>query len=525
MKINIGEGTKTLFKEILVSHPGEETLKFEAKLRYHCGDYSKDLFKEINEYLESLDDAVQAKLYKLYREALNIIEPTTFGIENARCRDDVINNMNYTYLINNTRPIVDEIFDLLKPKNLQYVIQQSGWAEAPPGLRETINRGEYSSDITVNVEEYKQVAEFTLLIRPLFPIFAQMITKLSKITGNDYKEVVTGGLINQNPLIINHPGWKRVKSYVSNFYSSKGTNPLQLSVISEDSYDHHATYIAVFTRLCCAHVPSIDKRKNLAKVLFSVVKQFDSGTNNVREKNFKGFDEMNEKRGLHEIYQLKEEVSSADIQMQSSFFTMQHYDNTDKPILKNRFVNQCRALGINNPDLVDKVYELIPANWEFYFSQPVQQLLQLAFVDDISYDIYMHLDYEELMSAMALAAVKLDQMGFPNLSQIVMCKDNPNGEYEDTDKLFALTEEDKADLLSLCHISKTKETVSTENELVSSVMDFLSHLGSGTWHSVIEPGMACDEGLIAACPSGHLFEIEMSREIKSELISLIKAVS
>lgn len=523
MQLAMGDGTKTMFKGVLVNHK-DETLTYEAKFKYHCGDNTKDLFEGVNEYLDSLSSDTKEELFDLYREALQIIDPTYFGVENARKRSDVDNNNNYVYLISEVAPIVARIYELLNLRNYRNFVRQSGWCEPPKGLRETIARGEYSSDMTINPDDYRNIAELGLVLRPLLPIFSQMIMKVEKITGSDYREVVTGGLINTIPEITSHPGWIKIRSYVSNFYSSKGINPLQLSVISEDSYASHASYIAMFTRLCCAHIPSIDNRKNLAKVIYSVVRQFDTGSSNIREKNLKGFDELNEKRGVHEVYQIKEDVNAADIETQGEFFTMKHYDENDKPIYKDRYIHQCRALGIDNPQLPDIIYDMIPG-WEFELEPHVLQLMQLVFKDDISYQIYEYLDYEQLMSALTLASVKLHQMGYPLLSQIVLSVYNPTGMKEDTRTIFDLTQEEKESLLNICGVFKTKDTVSTDNELIIAVNEFLSRLGNGAWQSIIEVGMPGDKESLDNSIKGYLYEVELCREIKTELINLILELS
>lgn len=523
MEFHTTNATLTQFKNVAVIHKNQ-TLNFSAHSKTHCGNTKDNLFAHINEYFESLPEPALDRMFELFQQSKQILDPTyaeMVGVDNELLR----NHRNYRYLIDRLKPIIREIYQLVNLRNLTYFLKQSGVCAAPRGLRETVARGEYHAEQTIGEEDYQNIAELTLLMRPAFPIISEMMQKAKEITGDEYKEVVTGELFKDLDVFVNHQGWNKIRNYMNYFYSSNGVNSLQLSLIPEDSYVNHAFYSALFSRLGSTHVPSRESNKNIAKSLYSVAKQFSAASSRIREKKLTAKDEMNEKRSLYEIYFLKEEVSSADEESQAEFFSMDLFDNTDKPRLKDRFVTPCMGLGISRPDLVEWVYDQIPSNWEFELQPHIFKLLQMVFVEDISYNIYLALDHHQLMAAMALATVKLHEMGYPKLSQLICTVYDETQPRSLTDEIFALDSAEKDNLEQLCAVYRGQSGLSTDNEAVLAVNDFLKELGNGQWSSIIEPGMLDSKEAMANADQGDMFEVELDRELKQEFLKLVNHIS
>lgn len=523
MEFHITNKTRSQFKGIAVIHKGE-TVTFAAHSKIHCGDSDGDLFVHVNDYFQSIPDARLDRMFEIFKTVKGILEPDyaeTVGKDDELLR----NHRDYRYLIDRLIPLVRDLYEQVDLRNYSYYLKQSGVCAPPKGLRETVARGEYHAEQTINPTEYEQVAELALLMRPSFPIISGMMQKAKEITGDEYKEVVTSGLFKDFDAFTNHHGWIKIRNYMNYFYSTNGVNSLQLSLISEDSYVNHAFYSALFSRLGSTHIPSLDNNKNIAKSLYSVAKQFSAPSSRIREKKLTSKDEMNEKRSLYEIYFLKEEVSSADEEAHAEFFSMGLFDNQDRPKTQDRFTHACLGLGIHRHDLVEWVYDQIPSNWEFELQPHIYKLLQLAFRDDISYNIYLSLDHHQLMSAMSLATVKLHQMGYPKLATLICTVYDETQPRSLTDEIFSLDSSEKEMLEQICAVYRGQSGLSTDNEAVISANDFLRELGNGRWSSIIEPGMLSDPEHMRNAAQGDLFEVELDRGIKTEFLNLVYQVN
>ncbi|UVD32267.1 hypothetical protein [Vibrio phage phiKT1028] len=523
MEITISNATISQFKGVVVTHL-DESIHFAAHSKTHCGTTKHDLFEHVNEYFSSMSEQKQADLFELFRKAKTILDPNyaeSQGIDDELLR----NHRDYRFLIDRLTPIIRGIYQVIDLRNYTYFLKQSGVCAPPRGLKETVARGEYHAEQTINPTEYEQIAELALLMRPSFPIISGMMQKAKEITGDEYKEVVTAGLFKDMDVFVNHHGWNKIRNYMNYFYSSNGVNSLQLSLISEDSYVNHAFYSALFSRLGSTHIPSKDNSKNIAKSLYSVAKQYSAPSSRIREKKLTAKDEMNEKRSLYEIYFLKEEVSSADEEAHGEFFSMGLYDNQDRPKAKERFDIACLGLGIQRPDLVEWVYDQIPSNWEFELQPHIFKLLQLAFPEHISYNIYLSLDHDQLMSAMALATVKLHEAGYLKLATLVCTVYDEDQPRSLTDEIFSLDTADKEMLEDLCAVYRGHSGLATDNEAVIAANDFLKELGNGQWSSIIEPGMLDDPEVMKNADLGDLFEVELDRSLKTEFLDLVKQVN
>lgn len=525
LKAELVKSGVTPFSGITVTY-GDETILFKGSGRVNCGTSSDDLFECFNSYVSNLSEDTRSDLFDLYKDAKLILDPTYFDSENL---DDelMLNNNDYHFLTRKLKPTVKKIFDTIKFANFEYFIAQSGYVNPPPDLMSMYARGEYPPETTINFNDYRNLGQLILVLRCILPVIVETVSKAEVIAGKGYAEVIAGLLINDNPVVVNHPGWVRLNEYVEYSYNAKGrsTNPLRLDIISEDRFANHAVYKALFSRLCLCFIPSKVPNKNLSKSLYSIVNQFDKVSSSIREKRAGGKDENNDRRGHFEIYQLKEEVNATEEAAQAEYFSFGMYDEDDNPRHTNFFKYQCAGLGIDEPALAEHLYSMIPNNWEFELRPHIVKLCQLVFADDISYMIYYALEYQQLMAAMALAQLKLHQMGYPHLAVLVTAIPDKEGVRTHTEDMFSLTTQERAVLQSLCAVVKGNGAVSTDNEAVSAAMEFFKELGVGAWKSTIELGLIDDPKAMETMRKGFLYEVELTKEIKEEFIALVAKVN
>lgn len=511
---------------VLVKHRDQE-IDFKGAGKVYCGMNDVNLFNCYNDYLDNLSMETQDDLFDCYEEAKMILDPTEDSNGVMPPEELLVNNKDYHFLVAKLKPIIDKIIKLINPANFEYYIQQNGLTVPPKDLDTHYNRGEFPKETTIDEISYQNIVRYVLVLRSIMPIISEMMVKAEEIAGKDYKEAVTGLLIKDNPYLMQHPGWKKIHEYVDYSYNAKHKtiNQMRLEIITEDAYATHAIYRALFSRLCLSHIPSLDPQKNLAKGLFSIVLQFDQNNGQVKERPGSK-DENAQKRSVYEIPQLKETVNSADEMAQAEYFSFGLFDANDVPKTKDRFKHQCEGLGIQNPQMVETLFDLIPDNWDFELGMHMVKLFQLVFAGQVSYNIVYALENPQLPAALALAQTKLHELGFPNLAILMTAIPDPDVTRTHTSEMFSLNGEERKAIEDLCDVVKTgKGEISTDNEAVASAIAFFKDLTLSGWSSTIEPGLIDDPKAMSTVIRGVLFEVELTKDIKDEFLSLIQLVN
>lgn len=524
-KLSLKQSGKSPFAGVIAQY-GESVIEFKGSGRLNCGTIYDDLFFSFNEYVGHLEEKNKTRLWELMVAGKTILDPSYFDIDNVD-EELMLNNRDYNFLVKKLKPIVAEIFDVLKMKNYEYFMEQSGYIDPPKDLTSMSGLGEYPAETTITAEDYRNLAALVLGLRGPLPIITEMIYKVESIAGKAYKEVVAGDLINDIEWVKQHVGWNRLNEYISFTYSAKGRGPngLRIDIVSDDRFTTHVVYKALFGRLCLSHVPSKDPRKNLVKSLYSIVNQSDKVPSSVREKKGGGKDESNDRRSSYEIYQLREEVNATDEAAVAEFFTFGMFDEDDNPIYKDRFVHQCNGLNIADPNKAEILHDLLPDNWDYEPRQHIVKLCQMAFSDDIPFNIYYALDYHQLMSAIVLAQLKLHQMGYPHLAILLTSVEDPEGERINADVIFSLNQTERQRIESLCDVVKGDGATSTNNEAVSAALEFFKELGNSAWQSTIELGLIDDDKALESAPRGFLYEVNLDIQIKEEFIRLYEEIN
>ena len=218
-------------------------------------------------------------------------------------------------------------------------------------------------------------------------------------------------------------------------------------------------------------------------------------------------------------------MNATDEAAVAEFFTFGMFDEDDNPIYKDRFVHQCNGLNIADPNKAEILHDLLPDNWDYEPRQHIVKLCQMAFSDDIPFNIYYALDYHQLMSAIVLAQLKLHQMGYPHLAVLLTSVEDPEGERINADVIFSLNQTERQRIESLCDVVKGDGATSTNNEAVSAALEFFKELGNSAWQSTIELGLIDDDKALESAPRGFLYEVNLDIQIKEEFIRLYEEIN
>ena len=497
------------FGEQELMFTGRASIKLE-KVISGKDDVESNLFSCFNDYVEGILDNDQKKeLYKKYARAYEIVESGKFT--------------DYRAELMAVKPIITEILDFIRVPNYCSFIQYSKHLVIPRDLNEAASKGDYPEQTTIMDTDYVEMVKLSFVVRTVFPIIFGLIAKFEETMGGEYAEYVCSGLIKDNPEILRLQGWEKLNTYIHFSFGKRGVPTQADSVTSVENFVDKVLYNTLFSRLCCAVIPETEEGKNLATAINAAVKQHESASNTFRKKD-EPTESEDDKRSIHDKYQISESVRSSDEVSQAEFFSFGLYDETDAERHVDRFKHQTIALGITNANLVERVYDNLPPNWDFLLEDHNLKLLQLTYFQVVSPFIFESCDYTQLMAAIALAQVKLSEQGYKYLPSIIGAIHNPTGVRYLPDGL-KFSDEDRDFLSSICDVQTRNNEGRSFNEAVVAAQEFIDKFGNGIWQSNLEYGVLDNPEVYQRVKKGALFPLDIEVEIKNEFIRLIKQVN
>lgn len=514
-EININRSSKKSIEHIVVSF-NNHVIKFHGKASIKLERVIRDkeepegnLFDCQNDYVTGImDNERQLALFQLYEKAFQIVN-------NPKITD-------YENDLKEIKPIINDLLSFIDVPKYCGFIQYSKYLQIPKDLSKAASKGDYPEQTTITDQDYVELVKTAFVVRTIYPIIFGLIARFDVHMVSGHSELVCGRLIKDNDWITHMPGYRKLQTYVRFAFDKRGT-PLQAdSVSSIENFVDKVLFNTVFSRLCCAMIPETDEGKNLATAINSAVKLHETGGTTFRDKE-RPTDEDDDKRSMLDKYQISEEVKSSDETTEAEFFSFGLFDENDAERYTDRFKYQCIALGIQQEQLVEQVYDKLP-NWHFELSDHIRKLLQLTYKGVVSPFIWEACGYVQLMAAIALAQVKLSEMGYKYLPSVLGAVNDPDGVRYLADGL-KLSTEDKDFLSSICEIQSRNNEGRSFNEALVAAEQFLSMFGNGRWQSNLEYGVLDNQEIYSRVKTGAMFSLDIDVEIKNEFMSLIRQVS
>lgn len=534
MKYDLFATGKRSFAGINVEYKGE-TLFFTGSQKVNGGNADEELFKFINQYLNNLDESILDKHWELLRNAKRILEPGYFDEKETDFIKELrLNTLNYEYLIEKLEPVINEIYVNITPDKIIYAADVLGFTNPPKDLNAMTRQGDYPEETTIDGYKYKELAKLTFVTQLAFPIFNQFLGHILPVTGKEYKDAVVGKLVDHITAIKDLSGYQILNTYLRASCLRQEGMRNSIEVGSDVRYIDHIVYKGLFNKLCLTFLPSLVKGKNLSNELNSLVAGEVRLNNDVKFKSFGDPKPNGDDLSIAESYTISQEINGTDELAKATFFnytiwkeSVRYNENgVPEPLLERNysdfFVTQALALGINDYRTAEKIFNAFPQNKIIILTIVHTTLLQLAFQGKVNYLLYPALNYEQLIAALSLAQVKLFEMGFENLACccfITRDETSPAIFLEDS---YRLNTKEREFLVSICGDYVGQNDVATENSAVVAFTEFLDILGACGWTTNIELGLLGNEKYVDKMSGGHEYELEITSDIKRELLELVK---
>jgi hypothetical protein len=504
------EGILITFNDQIIKFNGEAAIKLERTIKDRS-DATYNLFDCLNDYIAgTMDHEQQKELFNLYNKAHVIVDSGKFQDYN----DDLAQ----------LKPITDEILDFINVPKYCSFIHYSKYMKIPKDLSEAASKGDYPEQTTIRDHDYVEQVKLAFVARVIYPIVFGLQARFEVVMGSGgFSDLACGNLIKDNPWIINLPGWHKLVGYVKFAFDKRGIPTQPDSVTSVENFVDKVLFNTVFNRLCCAAIPETEEGKNIATAINASVKQHESLGGNFTQRDYPS-ESDDDKRSMLDKHQISEEVRSTDDTVAAEFFSFTLFDEEDNPRYKDRFKYTCQALGIQNVELVEKIYDNLSPHWDFELEDHILKLLQLVFAFEVSPFAFEAAGYDQLMAAICVAQVRLHEQGYKYLPSVIGAIKDPNGELSLPDG-FSLSEEDRQFMASICEIQSRNNEGRSFNEAVQAAQSFLDKFGRGIWQSNLEYGVLDTPETYALVRPGKLFALEISVEVKNEFMALNRKVN
>ncbi|UOX39639.1 hypothetical protein [Aeromonas phage ZPAH34] len=525
MRYDITMSGKRRIDSIIVSHNNEK-IEFRGVATVNGGDATQELFEFLNEFFEGSDPNNIDKIFNLFKQGKRILEPGYFEEEET---EELIQlrakSLDYEFLTEKLQAIIKEMYAIISPNDIAYAADVTGRCVAPKDLMQMASMGDYPEETTIDNIKYAELVKLAFTAQLSYPLVHQLLDQINEVTGKDYQYAVAGNMIPNIGYIPDMAGWKIMDTYIRASAARQEGKRNTATVVSDAKYIDHIVSKGLFNKLCLSFIPSKVKDKNLSKELNSLVAGEERKDQSFKFSTFSETRKGSEDQSIPESYRIAQAVNGTDELALCEYFSFGMFDENDNPIYHDFFKHQAIGLGIKNQALAEKLYNNLPAVWNFRFTNIQYQLLQLTFAEDVNYYLYPAMDYRQLLAAICLAQVKLFEMGYEHLATVICAVRNKNGAMTFINDEFKLNTKEREELCNLSYIYSGQNTATTDNFMVIGTQNFLDELASSSWESNIEPGLLGNQVFIDAIGQGDMYPIDLVPEIKQELVAFIKQVN
>lgn len=521
MEYSINMSAKRKIDGIDVSHRGE-IITFRGTQSVIGGDANQPLYSFLNTFFEGVRDSQLDELWDCLKEAKHILEPGYFNEEESEELELLREKgLDYHFLIQRLTPLFKRIYRAIPPRDIGYAAQINGFTVAPKDLMHMAMQGDYPEETTINPAKYSELVKLAFVIQLTFPIMNQLLEKVITVTGKEYQYAVAGEIIVACHEVTEMEGWKVLDTYIRASCLRQESRRNTMEVVSNDRYVDNIIYRGAFQKLALTFIPSIDRDKNLSKQLNSLVE------GEIRKEQAVRFTTYNDKKpgaddqSIPESYRINQNVNGSEELAQAEYFSFGMFDEKEKERHHGFFKYVCLGLGIKNQHLAERIYVSMPTVWNFHLLKTHIRLLQLVYKEDIGAYLVPALDGTQLKAAIALAQVKLFEMGYERLAQLCGITRNPDNPISYMSDEFKLNTKERESLCEICYLYDGQSQSSTDNLMVRATQEILDELANSGWDSNIEPGLLGSEEFVSHMSPGDMYEVGLTVDVKHELLDLI----
>lgn len=396
---------------VIVSHLG-------AELPFNVGELKKsklnvpgkDLFLEINQYLNELDHHTQFAIFNIYKELREL-------------RDEVI-SVPFNTQQKETTVMMTQLYELLDIERLAKFAARANIIY-PEGLFSRSSEQALTSNVNININYYKEdydgIVVLVLALRPMIPVWGEYISLHKNSTGTHYKEYKALKLISKTSLN-NSPYMDRLRLYINEWRTtgnSRGTLADDIAVLDGISSDDLTDYILgliLVRRLSLCNIHANTEKESIISSVYSYLKsKLTEAANTFKTK--KKYDdgagrESGEEVSILEKYKISSKLTHGDREFLKEYARLPVNIAKEIDVDLDMFVlDECLALN-HTLDLPVSNHQRLLTQWVTYKAFPPQGIYELNKV--------------EVTNLISVAQAVLIQWGYHELALLITSNILPN---------------------------------------------------------------------------------------------------
>lgn len=383
---------------ILINHNNEtivfnEDSFFKSAQKDHHGT-----FDELNGYIAAyLTQEQQGQMFEIYRRIRYTLD-TEQGSPKV--------------LLPILQPLVRALYELVNITDVNLYMYNNNLTHIPSGIPDVISQTkEYSDDTTYVRSDYIKLVNLAVLLHLMAPVIADYVTKVSDVTGKQFKESAALALFNYSSIMYTEE-MQKVKAYVEAHCDKK---PVPLSAtfagLSEESFPSWMLASVIARRLCINHVRRGDDSGHLVAQIYMHIQfnikldaKFGGGVMAKTGRHTAGDDEQ--EKPVIESWKTKQEIYETDVQIcevgyDDPKFPLKHIDPT---VPMDKLTACLRA---------------IPKNWNFELTDHQRILMEWMSAKFTPPKAVEYYSYSVDMVLIAITQAVLWHKGFTALAAIV----------------------------------------------------------------------------------------------------------
>lgn len=385
---------------VVVSHLGAELLfKVTELKKSKLNVPGKDLFLEINQYLNELDHHTQFAIFKIYKELREL-------------RDDII-SVPFNTQQKETIQMMSQLYKLIDIDRLAKFAARTNIIY-PEGLFSRSSEQAVTSNVNVNINYYKEdydgLVVLVLALRPMIPVWGEYIALYKTDTGTQYKEYKALKLLSKTT-INNSPYMDRLRLYINEWRTtgnSRGTLADDIAVLDGISSDDLTDYILgliLVRRLSLCNIHANTEKDSIISSVYSYLKsKLTEAANTFKTK--KKYDdgvgrESGEEVSILEKYKISSKLTHGDREALKEYARLPvNIAKEIEPEIDLFILEECLTLN-HTLNLPISDHQRLITQWVTYQAFPPQGIYELNKLEvtnliSVAQAILIHWGYYEL---------------------------------------------------------------------------------------------------------------------------------
>lgn len=356
MRFTITEDDNTI---IITNRERSVSFSISALKRSKLSEPGKDLFAEINAYIETLDMQVQYNMFKCFDEIREL-------------RDDII-AVSFNTQQRETAELIKRFYDLLNLDGLEiWIRKHRTLINIPSDLisrdSEEAKSLNHNKNINYYREDYEGLVFLVIALRAMIPIWGEYIHLTKSQVGSKHKEYQAYKLIELSKLY-SCPQINRLRHYIAETRATNVSRKLLasdaavLEGISSDSLNEYLLSTLLVRKVAITNVNT-----SIISAIYSYLKNKITETSesfkvNAKHDDISGSTDQRD-RSLLENYKIATKLTYGDNEFMRQYArdpyqVAYHVD----PTIDNRILDSCLATNQNNPNLLIQDHMIIITQW------------------------------------------------------------------------------------------------------------------------------------------------------------------